>query len=160
MSSQPCYCNLLCPQGVSVASCLFRRFSKVSKWVWARLLSNYCLCPRTTESVRFCTRSLWGQSLFPITLQLSWKYALCVLVTQSCPTLWDPMDCSSPGSSVHGIFQAKIQEYVAFPFSRESSQPRDQTQVFHVTGRFFTVWATSEALKKDTNIKWLGEIWD
>ena len=44
-------------------------------------------------------------------------------VAQSCPTLCDPMDCSLPGSSVHGILQARILEWVAFPFSRESSQP-------------------------------------
>ena len=49
---------------------------------------------------------------------------LC-LVAQSCPTLCDPMDCSPPGSSVHGILQARILEWVAFPFSRGSSQPRD-----------------------------------
>ena len=66
-------------------------------------------------------------------------------VTQSRPTLCDPMDCSLPGSSVHGILQARILEWVAFPFSRGSSQPRDQTQVSHIVGRFFTVWATREA---------------
>ena len=47
----------------------------------------------------------------------------------SCPTLCDPMDCSPPGSSVHGIFQARILEWVAISFSRVSSQPRDQTRV-------------------------------
>ena len=62
-----------------------------------------------------------------------------VLVIQSCPTLWDPMDCSPPGSSVHGILQARILECVAIPFSRESSQPRDQTQVSCIAGRFFTI---------------------
>ena len=54
---------------------------------------------------------------------------LCVLHAQLCPTLCDPMDCSPPGSSVHGILQARILEWVAIPFSRGSSQPRDQTQV-------------------------------
>ena len=53
--------------------------------------------------------------------------SLYLLVTQSCLTLWDPMNCSPPGSSLHGIFQARIMEWVAFPFSRESSQPRDGT---------------------------------
>ena len=48
-----------------------------------------------------------------------------VLVLQTCPTLWDPMDCSPPGSSVHGILQARILEWVAIPFSSGSSQPRD-----------------------------------
>ena len=50
-------------------------------------------------------------------------------VIQLHPTLCDPMDCSLPGSSVHGIFQARILEWVAIPFSRGSSQPRDQTYV-------------------------------
>ena len=48
----------------------------------------------------------------------------CVIVSQSCPTLCDPMDCSPPGSSVHGPFQARILEWVAIYFSRGSSQPR------------------------------------
>ena len=50
-------------------------------------------------------------------------------VSQSCPTLCDPKDCSRPGSSVQGILQASILEWVAIPFSRGSSWPRDQTQV-------------------------------
>ena len=52
-----------------------------------------------------------------------------VLVTQMCPTLCDPMDCSPPGSSVHGILQARIMEWVVIAFSKGSSQPRDRTQV-------------------------------
>ena len=51
------------------------------------------------------------------------------LVAQSCPTLRDPMDCSPPGSSVYGIFQARTVELVAISFSRGSSQPRDPTCV-------------------------------
>ena len=50
-------------------------------------------------------------------------------VTQSCPTLCDPMDCSLPGSSIHGIFQARMLEWVNIPFCRGSSRPRDRTQV-------------------------------
>ena len=67
-----------------------------------------------------------------------------MLVTQSCLTLCDPMDCSPVGSSVHGILQAKILEWVAISFSRESSQPRDWTQVSRIAGRLFTDWATRE----------------
>ena len=66
-------------------------------------------------------------------------------VTQSCPTLWDPTDCSLPGSFVHGIFQARVLEWVAISFSRISSRPRDRTQVSCIVGRFFTSWATREA---------------
>ena len=67
-----------------------------------------------------------------------------MLVTQLCPTLCDPMDCGPPGSSVQEILQARILEWVAIPFSRGSSQPRDRTQVSLTAGRFFTVWATRE----------------
>ena len=75
----------------------------------------------------------------------------CVLdgeseVTQSCPTLWNPMDCSLPGSSVHGIFQAIVLEWIAISFSRGSSQPRDWTWVSRIVDRLFTIWATREVL--------------
>ena len=65
-------------------------------------------------------------------------------VTQSCPTLCDPVDCSLPGSSVHQILQARILEWVAISFSRGSSQPRDRTQVSRIGGRRFNLWATME----------------
>ena len=68
------------------------------------------------------------------------------LVIQACPTLCDPVDSSPPGSSVHGILQARTLEWVAIPFSRESSQPKGRTPISYITGRFFTVWATREAL--------------
>ena len=68
---------------------------------------------------------------------------ICVcLGARSCPTLCDPMDYT-----VHEILEARILAWVAFPFSRGSSQPRDCTQVSHIAGRFFTIWATREALK-------------
>ena len=80
-------------------------------------------------------------------------HVLCVLclVIQSCPTVscltfCDPMDCSPPGSSVHGILSwTRILEWVVMPSSRVSSQPRDWTQVSNIVGRFFTIWATREA---------------
>ena len=56
-----------------------------------------------------------------------------VLVTQLCPTL------------VHGILQGRILEWIAIPFSRRSSQCRDQTRVSCIAGRYFTIWATREA---------------
>ena len=68
-----------------------------------------------------------------------------IYVTQSCLTLCDPVDYSPPGSSVHGISQARILEWVAIPFSRGSSPPRDQTQISCLAGRFSTIWATREA---------------
>ena len=69
-----------------------------------------------------------------------------VWVTQSCPTLCDPMDCSPPSSSVHGVLQARVLGWGALPFSGGSSQPKDQTQVPCIAGRVFTAWATTEAL--------------
>ena len=66
------------------------------------------------------------------------------LVAQSCLTLCHPMDRSPPGSSVHGILQARILEWVAMPSSRGSSQLRDQTWVSHIAGRFFTSWGTGK----------------
>ena len=65
-------------------------------------------------------------------------------VTQLCPTLCDPMDCSLPGSSVHGISQARVLEWVAISFSRGPSRPRGRTKVSRIVGRRFTLWATRE----------------
>ena len=67
-----------------------------------------------------------------------------VKVSQLCLTLCDPMDYK-----VCGILQARIPEWVAFPFSRGSSQPRDQTRVSCIAGRCFTIWATREAIVKN-----------
>ena len=75
------------------------------------------------------TPTLWPSNS---TLMLASFLAVKVKVAQLCPTLWDPMDYT-----VHGILQARILEWVAFPFSRGSSQPRDQTQVSRVVGKFF-----------------------
>ena len=78
-----------------------------------------------------CTNSELGT--VEMVMTLSYKNSDKVKVTQSCLTLCDPMDCT-----VYGILQAKILEWVAFPFSRGSSQPREQTQVSCVAGGFFT----------------------
>ena len=64
---------------------------------------------------------------------------------QLCSTLWDPVDCSLPGSCIHGIPQARILEWVAIPFFRGSSWCRDRIPVFCIAGWFFTIWATREA---------------
>ena len=76
---------------------------------------------------------------------------------QSCLTFCDPMDFT-----VHGILQARILAWVAFPFSKGSSQPRDQTQVSCVAGRFFTNWATREAHSEShsvvSNSLWLHSL--
>ena len=66
-------------------------------------------------------------------------------VAQLCPTLCDSMDYSPPGSSIHGILQARILQWVAISFSRGSSWPRDWTRVSCIAGRCFTIWATRKA---------------
>ena len=78
---------------------------------------------------------------------VKWKYLLPhVLVPQLWPALCHTTDCTPPGSSVHGILQARILEGVAIFFSRRSSRPRDWTQVSCIADRFFTIWATREAV--------------
>ena len=67
-----------------------------------------------------------------------WSEVKWSKVTQSCLTLWDPMDCSPPGSLVHGISQARMLEWVAIPFSRGSSWPRDRNSHLLHCRRFFT----------------------
>ena len=75
-------------------------------------------------------------------------------LAQLCPTLCDSVDYSPPGSSVHGILQARILEWVAISFSKGSSQPRDQTQVSRIAGRCFNLWATREAQQIYTYVLW------
>ena len=86
----------------------------------------------------FVIAKTWKQPKSPSTiikwLNKLWKWKLLSL------TLCDPMDYP-----IHGILQARILEWVAIPFSRGCSQPRDRTQVSHIAGGFFTSWATSEA---------------
>ena len=92
--------------------------------------------------------------LWPKKLKLKKLFSLlaCLLsFAQSCPTLWDPRNCNPPGSSVHGILQAGILEWVAISSSKESSQLRDWTNVSCVsciTGRLLTLWAIWEPYKK------------
>ena len=81
----------------------------------------------------------FGESQLMKVLLLVSEVKVKVLVAQSCLTLCNPMDCSSPGSSIYGIFQARILEWVVILFSRGSSPPKHRTQVFCTVGRFFTV---------------------
>ena len=80
-----------------------------------------------------------------LTISLSeWVSEWVSEVSQSCPILCDPMACSLPGSSIHGILQARLLQRVAISFSKGSSQPRDQTRVSQIGGRCFNLWATRE----------------
>ena len=76
-----------------------------------------------------------------------------MLVAHSCPTLCDTMDCSLTDSSVHGILQARILEWVAIAFSRGSSQPKDWTWISCTAGSLFTFWVTREAHTKWSKVK-------
>ena len=91
----------------------------------------------SSPSLVWCSRPPWpAYSLhFPCDLKLS---PCCYLVTESCPTLCDPMNHSPPGSFVHRILQARIQEWVAISFSRGLSQLRDRIRAFSVAGGFST----------------------
>ena len=81
-------------------------------------------------------------------IKLNWSkiYLKESEVSQSCLKLCDPMDYKLPHSSIHGILQARVLEWVAISFSEGSSEPRDQTQVSRIVGRRFTIWATRKVL--------------
>ena len=96
---------------------------------------------RTPLSMGFSRQEYWSGLPFPSPESES-------EVAQSYPTLRDPVDCTPPGSSIHGILQARILEWVAISSSRGSSQPRDQIEVSCVAGRRFNLWATREAPQK------------
>ena len=81
--------------------------------------------------------TLFRPKVVPLVSQMS--FLLESEVAQSCPTLCDPVDCSPLGSSVHGILQARVLEWVAISFSRGSSPPRDRTQVSRIAGRCFNL---------------------
>ena len=95
-------------------------FQKILSW----------LCPDPSEESPSMAAKAW------------WKVKMKSL---SRVRLCDPVDCSPPGFSVHGILQARILAWVTISFSRGSSRPRDQTQVSHIGGRRFNLWATREA---------------
>ena len=94
-----------------------------------------------TDSMDISLSKLWVihvMYLEPLTEVIPAPGKVKVKVIQSHLTLSDPVDCSPPGSPVHGILQARILEWVAFPFSSRSSQSRDRTQVSCIALRFFT----------------------
>ena len=80
-----------------------------------------------------------SENVLETTLQL--KSESEVKLLSRVRTLCDPMDCSLPGSSVHGIFQARVLEWVAISFSRGPSQPKDRTWISCIADRCFTIWS-------------------
>ena len=129
-----------------VAISFSRRSSQLRDLTWVSSIAG-----------RFLSTELPGKSL--CSFFNSWN--LTCEVAQSYPTLCDPMDCSLPGSSIHGIFQARILEWVAISFSRRSFQPRDWTHVSRIVGRRFTIWPTSEVSRgEDNSPQWIfGNVW-
>ena len=83
----------------------------------------------------------------PFALILCCFFYLEIVKVKSLSHVWlcDPMDCSPPGSSIHGILKARVLEWIAISFSRGSSWPRDPTRVSCIAGRHFTVWASRES---------------
>ena len=105
-------------------------------------LSHPLFPPLRPQVCSLCLHLHCGLHVGSSSLWIPW---VCVLDAQSCLILCDPMDCSLPASSVHGILQARILEWIAIPFFRGSSWSRDQTQISCIAGKFFTIWATREA---------------
>ena len=133
---------------------------KAKTMIVRRITPEDITCMETMgQSLR---REKWMYSRFFI-LFVNWYSHLKVYksrlseVAQSCPTLCNPMDSSQPGSSVHGIFQVRILEWVAISFSRGSCRPRDRTRVSCIVGRSEEVkW--SEPPEKSLKLVLLGLI--
>ena len=112
---------------------------------------------RSHEQRNLADCSPWGRksltqlSHWTITSFLLGPTSLVCVCARSCLTLCDPMNCSQPGSSVHGILQARILEWVAIPFSRGFSQPRDQTCFSCIVGGFFTAEPPASSLGSANN---------
>ena len=108
-----------------------KKTKKQNLWTLATLVS--VLTDRKIVFHLFASHHSFPCSLLNFIQVMGKSACLRAKLLQSCATLCDPMDYT-----VHGILQARILEWVAFPFSRESSQPRDQTQASHIAGGFFT----------------------
>ena len=133
-------------------------YSVTSDCLWPHALQHARLpCPSPIPGA--CTNScLLSRWCHPTILSSVIPFSSCLQsfpaskekkeseVAQSCLILCNPMDCSPPGFSIHGIFQARVLEWVAISFSRGSSQPRNWTRVSCIAGRHFTIWATRESV--------------
>ena len=104
---------------------------------WVGLIFPFLLCLLLLFFSQLLVRHCQNTTL-PSCISFSWSEVKSL----SCVRLCDPKDCSLPGSSVHGIFQVVVLEWIAISFSRGSSQPRDRTRVFRIVDRRFTIWAT------------------
>ena len=132
---EPSCPSYLSPSSFSSSTSLSKRCLKI-----ATFSASHPFSPTHTR-ILVCV--FFSVSKAPFSLWPNMKS--CVSRSIVSHSLCDPVDCSLPGSSLHGILQARILEWVAIPFCRGSSQPRDRTQVSCIAGRFFTIWATREA---------------
>ena len=135
----------------SITYCAFSWYFRVTQ-------SSLCkTCKNLLRATRHLARHMCKSCGFTLNVSVkrkesTWKIkyrklktcAVLCLVAHPCLTL-QPMDCSPPGSSVHGDSPCKNTQVVAMPSSRGSPQPRARTQVSNITGRFFTIWATRKA---------------
>ena len=156
VSSWSCFCwlnraspSLAAKNIINLISILTIRWRPCVESSFVLLGEGVCYdqCILLAKLLAFALLHFVLQGQICLLLQVSWLPTFAfqspivkVKVGQLCPTLCNPMDCI-----VYGILQARILEWVAFPFSRGSSQPRDQTQVSYIAGGFFTSWATREA---------------
>ena len=132
-----CYCWVECLN--SAHAC---QHASIPAWP----LSHVCINCLALQALDFAILKIYYASNYINSLFAVTVVKVKMSVAQLFLTLCDPVDCSPPGSSVHGILQARILEWVAIPFSRGSSWPRNRTQVSHIAGRFFIIWATREDL--------------
>ena len=128
-----------------VSQSLLQRIFPTQESKWDLLHCRQILYQTTLQILQFLLLKYYQMSLI---FFLSYFYVcMCVLVTQSCLNLCNPMNCIAHQTPLSmGIFQVRILEWIAIPFSRGSSQPRDRTLVSCFAGRFFTIWASREAL--------------
>ena len=119
-----------------------------------------------TKGSDMANAAFWERRLYRCTCYWVQVHTTCmksesaVLVAHSCPTLCNAVDSRLWGSSLHGILQARIMEWIPVSYSRGSSQPRNQTHVSLIAGEFFTFWATREAiLLHDRQINWETRCW-
>ena len=118
----------------------------LKSWPWGQLLGlmQSVFIPELLSETEELGRVILMISGIAVPLSINCishvRLSLCCSVALSCPTLCGPMACI-----VHGILRARMLEWVAVPFSKESSKPSDRTQVSHIAGKFLTIWATREA---------------
>ena len=122
----------------------------LSRWCHATISFSNPVVPHRGHEPSCASDGTWTHN------ELCNSLCMCE-VAQSCPTLCDPVDCSLPGSSLHGILQARILEWVAISFSRGSSQPRNGTWVSRIVGRCFNLWATIIDYMTHPSVRW--QVW-